>query len=135
MRCKRCLSPAGRLTGLSALLLRRQGSHLSHATTLTVNTNPGISIKSEPVSPNRERNTATPLSSFPHQARHEPATGRSPVDSLSSNASSYEGSERDEQQPPPRADFGASLGLLRPSAEAEGENPSVKRLRLDAWVT
>ncbi|KFO55360.1 Myocyte-specific enhancer factor 2D, partial [Corvus brachyrhynchos] len=35
----------------------RQGSHLSHTTTLTVNTNPNISIKSEPVSPNRERNT------------------------------------------------------------------------------
>ncbi|NXQ46197.1 MEF2D factor, partial [Catharus fuscescens] len=44
-----------------------QGSHLSHTTTLTVNTNPNISIKSEPVSPNRERNTATPLSTFPHQ--------------------------------------------------------------------
>ncbi|NXU27862.1 MEF2D factor, partial [Thalassarche chlororhynchos] len=67
-----------------------QGSHLSHTTTLTVNTNPNISIKSEPVSPNRERNTATPLSTFPHQPRHEP-TGRSPVDSLSSNTSSYEG--------------------------------------------
>ncbi|XP_061461590.1 myocyte-specific enhancer factor 2D isoform X11 [Rhineura floridana] len=108
-----------------------QGSHLAHATTLTVNTNPNISIKSEPVSPNRERNTATPLSSFPHQARHEP-TGRSPVDSLSSNASSYEGNEREDQS---RADFGSSLGLLRPTAEAEGENPSVKRMRLDAWVT
>ncbi|NXM93221.1 MEF2D factor, partial [Sylvia borin] len=59
-----------------------QGSHLSHTTTLTVNTNPNISIKSEPVSPNRERNTATPLSTFPPQPRHEP-TGRSPVDSLS----------------------------------------------------
>ncbi|NXI85591.1 MEF2D factor, partial [Rhipidura dahli] len=47
----------------------RQGSHLSHTTTLTVNTNPNISIKSEPVSPNRERNTATPLSTFPHQPR------------------------------------------------------------------
>ncbi|NXJ86150.1 MEF2D factor, partial [Trogon melanurus] len=70
----------------------RQGTHLSHATTLTVNTNPNISIKSEPVSPNRERNTATPLSTFPHQPRgHEP-TGRSPVDSLGSNTSSYEGS-------------------------------------------
>ncbi|NWU24413.1 MEF2D factor, partial [Dyaphorophyia castanea] len=74
---------------------RGLGSHLSHTTTLTVNTNPNISIKSEPVSPNRERNTATPLSTFPHQPRHEP-TGRSPVDSLSSNPSSYEGSsERD----------------------------------------
>ncbi|NWS64070.1 MEF2D factor, partial [Chunga burmeisteri] len=110
----------------------RQGSHLSHTTTLTVNTNPNISIKSEPVSPNRERNTATPLSTFPHQPRHEP-TGRSPVDSLSSNTSSYEGSgERDD---PARPDFGSSLGLLRPTSEPEGETPSVKRMRLDTWVT
>ncbi|NXM51254.1 MEF2D factor, partial [Gymnorhina tibicen] len=109
-----------------------EGSHLSHTTTLTVNTNPNISIKSEPVSPNRERNTATPLSTFPHQPRHEP-TGRSPVDSLSSNTSSYEGSsERDD---PARPDFGSSLGLLRPTSEPEGESPSVKRMRLDTWVT
>ncbi|NWH85211.1 MEF2D factor, partial [Aegithalos caudatus] len=112
--------------------LALQGSHLSHTTTLTVNTNPNISIKSEPVSPNRERNTATPLSTFPHQPRHEP-TGRSPVDSLSSNTSSYEGSsERDD---PARPDFGSSLGLLRPTSEPEGESPSVKRMRLDTWVT
>ncbi|NWU05177.1 MEF2D factor, partial [Cephalopterus ornatus] len=109
-----------------------QGSHLSHTTTLTVNTNPNISIKSEPVSPNRERNTAPPLSPSPHQPRHEP-TGRSPVDSLSSNTSSYEGSsERDD---PARPDFGSSLGLLRPTSEPEGESPSVKRMRLDTWVT
>ncbi|NXL54633.1 MEF2D factor, partial [Podilymbus podiceps] len=115
-----------------ALRPPRQGSHLSHTTTLTVNTNPNISIKSEPVSPNRERNTATPLSTFPHQPRHEP-TGRSPVDSLSSNTSSYEGSsERDD---PARPDFGSSLGLLRPTSEPEGESPSVKRMRLDTWVT
>ncbi|NXI07444.1 MEF2D factor, partial [Irena cyanogastra] len=109
-----------------------QGSHLSHTTTLTVNTNPNISIKSEPVSPNRERNTAPPLSTSPHQPRHEP-TGRSPVDSLSSNTSSYEGSsERDD---PARPDFGSSLGLLRATSEPEGESPSVKRMRLDTWVT
>ncbi|XP_070586371.1 myocyte-specific enhancer factor 2D isoform X2 [Erythrolamprus reginae] len=122
-----------------------QGSHLPHAATtaslsaatLTVNTSPGISIKSEPVSPSRERNSCTPLSSsasFPHQARHEPS-GRSPVDSLSSNASSYEGPP--EREDPSRADFGASsLRLLRPGTEgAEGENPSLKRMRLDAWAT
>ncbi|NXK87086.1 MEF2D factor, partial [Formicarius rufipectus] len=119
-------------TSSLAFWMPRQGSHLSHTTTLTVNTNPNISIKSEPVSPNRERNTATPLSTFPHQPRHEP-TGRSPVDSLSSNTSSYEGSsERDD---PARPDFGSSLGLLRPTSEPEGESPSVKRMRLDTWVT
>ncbi|NXF27865.1 MEF2D factor, partial [Rhodinocichla rosea] len=124
------ISSSSSFPNLSPLI--RQGSHLSHTTTLTVNTNPNISIKSEPVSPNRERNTATPLSTFPHQPRHEP-TGRSPVDSLSSNTSSYEGSsERDD---PARPDFGSSLGLLRASGEAEGESPSVKRMRLDTWVT
>ncbi|NXW46395.1 MEF2D factor, partial [Nyctiprogne leucopyga] len=125
----RCSKPAW--TPFCATCLR-QGSHLSHTTTLTVNTNPNISIKSEPVSPNRERNTATPLSTFPHQPRHEP-TGRSPVDSLSSNTSSYEGNnERDD---PARSDFSSSLGLLRPTNESEGESPSVKRMRLDTWVT
>ncbi|KAG8146546.1 hypothetical protein E2320_013690 [Naja naja] len=117
-----------------------QGSHLPHAAaaslsaaTLTVNTSPSISIKSEPVSPSRERSSGTPLSSsFPHQARHEPSR-RSPVDSLSSNASSYEGPP--EREDPSRPDFGSSFGLLRPSTEAEGENASIKRMRLDAWAT
>ncbi|NXD87271.1 MEF2D factor, partial [Halcyon senegalensis] len=122
--------PMGDFTREGKVLL--QSTHLSHTTTLTVNTNPNISIKSEPVSPNRERNTATPLSTFPHQPRHEP-TGRSPVDSLSSNTSSYEGNgERDD---PARPDFASSLGLLRPTGEPEGESPSVKRMRLDTWVT
>ncbi|NXH06356.1 MEF2D factor, partial [Loxia leucoptera] len=125
------MQPTAECKGCTGLQLVCE-CHLSHTTTLTVNTNPNISIKSEPVSPNRERNTATPLSTFPHQPRHEP-TGRSPVDSLSSNTSSYEGSsERDD---PARPDFGSSLGLLRASSEPEGESPSVKRMRLDTWVT
>ncbi|XP_075699644.1 myocyte-specific enhancer factor 2D isoform X1 [Rhinoderma darwinii] len=103
---------------------------LPHTATLTVNTNPNISIKKEPPSPNRERNTGTPLTSYSHQARHE-ATGRSPVDSLSSNASSFEGNDREDA----RADYTSSLGLLRPSGDTEGESASVKRMRLDAWVT
>ncbi|XP_063803164.1 myocyte-specific enhancer factor 2D isoform X2 [Pseudophryne corroboree] len=103
---------------------------LPHTATLTVNTNPNINIKKEPPSPNRERNTGTPLSSYSHQSRHD-ATGRSPVDSLSSNASSFEGNDREDA----RADYTSSLGLLRPSGDAEGDSPSVKRMRLDAWVT
>ncbi|XP_069583835.1 myocyte-specific enhancer factor 2D isoform X1 [Ranitomeya imitator] len=104
--------------------------HLPHTATLTVNTNPNINIKKEPPSPNRERSTGTPLTSFPHQPRHE-ATGRSPVDSLSSNASSFEGNDREDI----RVDYTSSLGLLRPTGDTEGESPSVKRMRLDAWVT
>uniref|UniRef100_A0A8C5R2L5 Myocyte enhancer factor 2D n=1 Tax=Leptobrachium leishanense TaxID=445787 RepID=A0A8C5R2L5_9ANUR len=104
-------------------------AHLSHTATLTVNTNQNISIKKEPPSPNRERSTGTPLTSYPHQSRHE-VTGRSPVDSLSSNASSFEGNDREDA----RGDY-SSLGLLRPTGDGEGESPSVKRMRLDAWVT
>uniref|UniRef100_A0A8C5N902 Myocyte-specific enhancer factor 2D homolog n=1 Tax=Gouania willdenowi TaxID=441366 RepID=A0A8C5N902_GOUWI len=98
---------------------------------LTVNTNPNINIKSEPVSPNRDRSGGG---------------GRSPVDSLSSNGSSYEGSDRDDQGRGGGADFhhqGATAAqqptmvLLRPSSaepqEQDGSN--VKRMRLDAWVT
>ncbi|XP_075186469.1 myocyte-specific enhancer factor 2D isoform X4 [Anomaloglossus baeobatrachus] len=103
---------------------------LPHTATLTVNTNPNINIKKEPPSPNRERSTGTPLTSFPHQPRHE-ATGRSPVDSLSSNASSFEGNDREDG----RVDYTSSLGLLRPTGDTDGESPSVKRMRLDAWVT
>ncbi|OCT69230.1 hypothetical protein XELAEV_18040541mg [Xenopus laevis] len=111
--------------------LEQSSSHLPHTATLTVNTNPtNISIKREPASPNRERSTGTPLSCFPHQSRHE-VTGRSPVDSLSSNASSFEGNDRED----PRGDYTSSLGLLRPSGDTESESQSVKRMRLDAWVT
>ncbi|NWY07166.1 MEF2D factor, partial [Nothoprocta ornata] len=110
--------------------LLSQGSHLSPATTLSVTTNASVSIKSEPVSPGRERGAGTPLAAFA-ASRHEPP-GRSPVDSLSSTASSYEGSERDEGT---RGDFGATLGLLRPASDADTESPAGKRLRLDAWVT
>ncbi|XP_075049235.1 myocyte-specific enhancer factor 2D isoform X5 [Mixophyes fleayi] len=102
---------------------------LPHTATLTVNTNPNINIKKEPPSPNRERNTGTPLT-YTHQSRHD-ATGRSPVDSLSSNASSFEGNDREDA----RVDYTSSLGLLRPAGDTEGESPSVKRMRLDAWVT
>ncbi|XP_069463258.1 myocyte-specific enhancer factor 2D isoform X5 [Ambystoma mexicanum] len=104
------------------------GGQLHH--TLTVNTNTDISIKKEPPSPNRERNTNTPLSSYQHQTKLE-TMGRSPVDSLSSNASSFEGNDRDDN----RSDYSSTLGLLRQSTESDGENSSIKRMRLDNWVT
>uniref|UniRef100_A0A3P8NJP9 MADS-box domain-containing protein n=1 Tax=Astatotilapia calliptera TaxID=8154 RepID=A0A3P8NJP9_ASTCA len=86
---------------------------------LTVNTNPNVNIKSEPVSPNRDRSTPS-------------STSRSPVDSLSSNGSSYEGSDRDDgtqaQQP--------TMVLLRPSSAEpqEQDGTNVKRMRLDTWT-
>ncbi|KAG7469561.1 hypothetical protein MATL_G00130220 [Megalops atlanticus] len=122
---------------------RRPVGHIPQGATLTVNTNPNVSIKSEPVSPSRERSTPcsssggvlTAVPQYPGALRLEP-TGRSPVDSLSSNGSSYEGSDRDDgAQPRPPPEFGSAPGLLRPSGEAEQEGASVKRMRLDAWVT
>ncbi|XP_048880845.1 myocyte-specific enhancer factor 2D isoform X2 [Brienomyrus brachyistius] len=136
------------MTSQSNLLLGREEGfnwpvgHLPQGTTLTVNTNPNVSIKSEPISPNRDRSTPcsasggvlTTVAQYPGALRLE-TTGRSPVDSLSSNGSSYEGSDRDDgaQARPP--DFSSTMAPLRPSTEAEQEGSNVKRMRLDAWVT
>ncbi|XP_060916310.1 myocyte-specific enhancer factor 2D homolog isoform X4 [Labrus mixtus] len=147
---------------------------------LTVNTNSSVSIKSEPVSPGRDRSTPCPppSSSTPSSTTAgsiltappqypgsllclEPPTGRSPADSVSSNASSFEGSDRDDggatgggggnaggggggggatgsvgpagRNVPP--DFSPSAELLRASNEQEQEGGNIKRMRLDAWVT
>ncbi|CAN9514445.1 unnamed protein product [Ophioblennius macclurei] len=146
---------------------------LPQGAALTVNTNPNVNIKSEPVSPNRDRSTPSSIGGgggggggAQIQIQGQglvsvayPGQGRSPVDSLSSNGSSYDGSDRDDgggggvqgrgggggpdfhqhhqqQQagagaPPP------AMVLLRPaSAEPqEQDGTSVKRMRLDAWVT
>ncbi|XP_067304637.1 myocyte-specific enhancer factor 2D isoform X11 [Pseudorasbora parva] len=120
---------------------------IPHGATLTVNTNANVSIKSEPVSPNRDRSTpsSTPgaaggLTVTQYPVRLEP-TGRSPVDSISSNGSSYEGSDRDDGGQPRPPDFNsAGLGLLRASGEQSSqaeqqESANVKRMRLDTWVT
>ncbi|XP_075693620.1 myocyte-specific enhancer factor 2C isoform X9 [Rhinoderma darwinii] len=72
--------------------------------------------------------TTTP-SGYPQHTRHE--TGRSPVDSLSSCSSSYDGSDREDH----RNDFHSPIGLTRPSQD-ERESPSVKRMRLsEGWAT
>lgn len=65
----------------------------------------------------------------PPQPRQE--MGRSPVDSLSSSSSSYDGSDRED----PRGDFHPPAVLGRPPAAEDRESPSVKRMRMDAWVT
>uniref|UniRef100_A0A672FSA9 MADS-box domain-containing protein n=1 Tax=Salarias fasciatus TaxID=181472 RepID=A0A672FSA9_SALFA len=146
--------------------LRPMGQ-LPQGAALTVNTNPNVNIKSEPVSPNRDRSTPSSTGgggggggaqvqgpgpglvsvAYPGTLRLE-GQGRSPVDSLSSNGSSYEGSDRDDGAggrgggpdfhhpvgggaPPP------AMVLLRPSSAEppEQDGTSVKRMRLDAWVT
>ncbi|XP_049902124.1 myocyte-specific enhancer factor 2D isoform X2 [Epinephelus lanceolatus] len=145
--------------------------HISQSAALTVNTNPNVNIKSEPVSPNRDRSTPSSISggggggggggqvqlqgqglvsvAYPGTLRLEVGgQGRSPVDSLSSNGSSYEGSDRDDgtQGRGGAQDFLHQAGaggqqptmvLMRPpSAEPqEQDGTNVKRMRLDAWVT
>lgn len=135
-------------------------------TTLTVNTNPNVNIKSEPISPNRDRSTPISISgvgvgtgvqiqgqglvsvAYPGALRVEAGgQGRSPVDSLSSNGSSFEGSDRDDIQGQGggtnfhnQGGAGAqqpTMLLLRPSsAEPQDQDgTNVKRMRLDAWVT
>ncbi|XP_014190726.1 myocyte-specific enhancer factor 2D homolog isoform X5 [Haplochromis burtoni] len=150
---------------------------------LTVNTNSGVSIKSEPISPGRDRSTPCPPPSTTPSSTSggtiltappqypgsllclEPPTGRSPADSVSSNASSFEGSDRDDAGaagggtagaggggggagggggggssagPTSRSvppDFSPSAELLRASNEQDQEGGNIKRMRLDAWVT
>nr|XP_046256783.1 myocyte-specific enhancer factor 2D isoform X6 [Scatophagus argus] len=145
--------------------------HIPQGAALTVNTNPNVNIKSEPVSPNRDR--STPISTgggggggtggqgqvqgqglvtvaYPATLRLDVGgQGRSPVDSLSSNGSSYEGSDRDDgaqgRGGGPDFHHQASGGgaqqpatvLLRPSSAEpqEQDGTNVKRMRLDTWVT
>ncbi|XP_034159267.1 myocyte-specific enhancer factor 2D isoform X6 [Pangasianodon hypophthalmus] len=136
------------VTSQASLLLGREDGlswpvgPIPHGATLTVNTNPSVSIKSEPVSPNRERTTpcstaALSVSQYPGTVRVE-ASGRSPLHTISSSSNS---SERDETGQPRPPDFSAAtLGPIRAagdqtaSAESQ-EGANVKRMRLDNWVT
>lgn len=145
--------------------------HIPQTAALTVNTNPNINIKSEPVSPNRDRSTPSSIAggggsgggqsqiqgqvqgqglvsvAYPGTLRLEVGgQGRSPVDSLSSNGSSYDGSDRDDGQArsggsdfhhQPGAAQQPTMVLLRPSSAEpqEQDGTNVKRMRLDTWVT
>ncbi|XP_051238514.1 myocyte enhancer factor 2aa isoform X2 [Dicentrarchus labrax] len=120
--------------GQAALTSLVGGGHLPQGSNLSINTSQSINIKSEPISPPRERVTT---SGFPPQQPQQGSSrqeilGRSPADSLSSSCSSYDGSDREDHRP----DFHSPLGLGRPPAGSEDrESPSVKRLRMDTWVT
>uniref|UniRef100_A0A8C1U6B3 Myocyte enhancer factor 2aa n=1 Tax=Cyprinus carpio TaxID=7962 RepID=A0A8C1U6B3_CYPCA len=126
--------------GQAALSSLVGGGHLPQGSNLSINTSQNINIKSEPISPPRERITP---SGFPPQQQQQqqqqqppsgrPDMGRSPVDSLSSSCSSYDGSDREDHRP----DFHSPLGLGRPPAAGaeERESPTVKRMRMDTWVT
>ncbi|XP_069019660.1 myocyte enhancer factor 2aa isoform X7 [Embiotoca jacksoni] len=120
--------------GQAALNSLVGGGHLPQGSNLSISTSQSINIKSEPISPPRERVTASgfPLQQPQQGSSRQEVLGRSPADSLSSSCSSYDGSDREDHRP----DFHSPLGLGRPPAGSEGrESPSVKRLRMDTWVT
>ncbi|KAK1800861.1 hypothetical protein P4O66_006061 [Electrophorus voltai] len=125
-------------------------TQLCPSSTLSLPSAQSLHIKSEPVSPPRDRTGSAPYGQHPNPPpQQQPAPppappplpvpallrqdpGRSPGDSLSSCGSSYEGSERDEQ----RGDFHSPLGLLRPPSHEEHDSPSVKRVRLaEGWAS
>ncbi|KAI7812717.1 putative myocyte-specific enhancer factor 2C [Triplophysa rosa] len=116
-------------------------THLCQGSNLSLPSTQSLHIKSEPVSPPRDRSSSTtpagygPLPSHPQhqgplpQGRQD--SGRSPADSLSSCGSSHDGSDRDEHRP----DFHSPLGLGRPGLD-EQDSPSIKRVRLsEGWTT
>ncbi|KAM8860749.1 myocyte enhancer factor 2aa isoform 4-T5 [Synchiropus picturatus] len=117
--------------GQAALNSLVGGGHLPQGPNLSISTNQSINIKSEPISPPRERVTPSGFAAQPQQgSSRQEVLGRSPADSLSSSCSSYDGSDREDHRP----DFHSPLGLGRPPAGSEErESPSVKRLRMDSW--
>ncbi|KAM9270591.1 myocyte-specific enhancer factor 2A isoform 2-T2 [Cariama cristata] len=125
--------------GPAALSSLVTGSQLSQGSNLSINTNQNINIKSEPISPPRDRVTPSgfpqqqpqPQQQQQQQQQSRQEMGRSPVDSLSSSSSSYDGSDRED----PRSDFHSPVVLGRPPNSEDRESPSVKRMRMDTWVT
>ncbi|XP_016317262.1 myocyte enhancer factor 2cb isoform X3 [Sinocyclocheilus anshuiensis] len=108
-------------------------THLCQGSNLSLPSTQSLHIKSEPVSPPRDRSSSTTPAGYgplPSHQQHQ-GSGRSPADSLSSCGSSHEGSDRDGHHP----DFHSPLGLGRPGLD-EQDSPSVKRVRLsEGWAT
>lgn len=116
----------------------------SSGSSLTINASHNISIKAEPLSPPRDHlnqsrysvGTSHRAAPAPHSSSNTPSVatemGRSPTDSMGSSCSSQDGGDRDEHQH--RSDFHSlSLGQMRGAEDRE--SPSVKRMRMDSWVT
>ncbi|XP_054868611.1 myocyte-specific enhancer factor 2A-like isoform X2 [Amphiprion ocellaris] len=110
----------------------------SGGSSLSINTNHNINIKAEPISPPRDHLNQSAYITHPHVPPHPHSSTsssarvemrRSPADSVSSSCSSHEGgSDREEHQ---RSDFHPL-----PASQSEGrESPTVKRMRMDSWVT
>ncbi|XP_033964705.1 myocyte-specific enhancer factor 2A-like isoform X2 [Pseudochaenichthys georgianus] len=122
------------LGSLTAWQQHQLSSLGSGSSSLSINTDHDINIKAEPTSPPRNHLSQSGYMTQAHGPPHPHASsraemGRSPADSISSSCSSHEGggSDREEQQ---RRDF-------LPVNRSEGmEGPAtVKRMRMDSWVT
>ncbi|XP_074517057.1 myocyte-specific enhancer factor 2A-like [Sebastes fasciatus] len=131
-------SPTGPSLGSMATWQQHQlGSLGSGSSSLSINTNHNINIKAEPISPPRDHLSQSGYMTQAHAPLHPHLSaraeiGRSPADSVSSSCSSHEGgSDRDEQQQQQRLDFHPL-----PMGRSEGrDSPTVKRIRMDNWVT
>lgn len=99
-----------------------------------ISTHHNISIKAEPGSPPHDHRSQSGYMTQAHGSAHPHSSssrGRSPVDSVGSSCSSHEGgSDREEQQQRQRQrqDF-----FSLPAGQIE--NPTIKRMRMDSWVT
>ncbi|KAM6950703.1 myocyte-specific enhancer factor 2A-like isoform 1-T1 [Lycodopsis pacificus] len=128
--------PAGPSLGsMTAWQQQQLGPLGSGGPNLSISTNHNVNIKAEPISPPRDRLSQSGYMTQAHAPPHPHSStraemGRSPADSISSSCSSHEGgSDREEHQH--RLDF---HGL--PVSRSEGrEGPTVKRMRMDSWVT
>ncbi|XP_054464441.1 myocyte-specific enhancer factor 2A-like [Anoplopoma fimbria] len=129
-------SPAGHSLGsMASWQLHQLGSLGSGSPNLSISTNHNVNIKAEPISPPRDHLSQSGYMTQAHAPPHPHSStraemGRSPADSISSSCSSHEGgSDREEQQH--RLDFHS----LPVSRSAGRESPTVKRMRMDSWVT
>ncbi|KAM6942619.1 myocyte-specific enhancer factor 2A-like [Xenentodon cancila] len=112
----------------------------SGSSSLSINTNHSINIKAEPISPPRDHLNQPGYMTHPQGPPHpQPSTssstradmGRSPADSVSSSCSSHEGGSDQEDQQQQHPD----LHLLTVGRSEGSDSPTVKRMRMDSWVT
>nr|XP_054588550.1 myocyte-specific enhancer factor 2A [Nothobranchius furzeri]XP_054588551.1 myocyte-specific enhancer factor 2A [Nothobranchius furzeri] len=127
-------STAPSLSSMAAWEQHQLSSLSSGSSNLSINTDHSITIKAEPMSPPRNHLNQPSYISLrppppPPSTRAE--TGRSPADSVHSSCSSHEeGSNQEEQQQHPLELHSLSGGRLE-----SREIRTVKRMRMDSWVT
>ncbi|KAG7482871.1 hypothetical protein JOB18_032741 [Solea senegalensis] len=155
-------SPAGSsLSSMAAWQQHQLASLGPGSSSLSINTNHNINIKAEPISPPRDHLNQSVYVSQAHAPPHPHSAnssstraemGRSPADSVSSSCSSHEGgSDREEhqqhqqqqhqqqhqqqQQQQQHQHHRPDFHSLPVSRSEGGESPTLKRMRMDSWVT